>query len=144
MGAVAQRFPVVVRTDRPVARWVGIRMVHQPAAIARTEHHLQQAQPRGGAPRSVRKAHHHYALDDTKGTSPPLPPLFYLGQWGLEVIPWGTAHANDHLGAYLDSLHIVRRPDIVLFMGDDRLDERMERMRTDYGDVTEIGGPNRV
>ncbi|MBK7382763.1 MAG: glycosyltransferase family 39 protein [Flavobacteriales bacterium] len=78
-------------------------------------------------------------LDDTEEDSPPLPPLFYLGQWGLEVIPWGTAHANDHLGAYLDSLHIVRRPDIVLFMGDDHLDERMERMRTDYGDVTEIG-----
>ncbi|MBK8497309.1 MAG: glycosyltransferase family 39 protein [Flavobacteriales bacterium] len=80
-------------------------------------------------------------IEDAEEDEPPLVPLFYLGQWKLENLPWGTAHANDRLGNWLDSVGVPpeRMPDIVLFLGEKDLDQRMHRMRSDYGELTVIG-----
>ena len=78
-------------------------------------------------------------LDDVEEDEPMMPPLFYLGHWDLEIVPWGKAMAKQHLRQRLDSLHIQRRPDIALFIGEENLQERIQRMEADYGAVEIIG-----
>ena len=78
-------------------------------------------------------------LDDVEEDEPMMPPLFYLGQWDLEIVPWGTAMADQHLGQWLDSMDIERRPDIALFIGQENLVERIARMEAEYGAVEIIG-----
>ena len=80
-----------------------------------------------------------FVIDDIEDESPPMPPLFYMGQWDMEVIPWGTAHSADNLADHLDSMRIQRRPDIALFIGEEDLDARIDRMERDYGTVQVIG-----
>jgi len=78
-------------------------------------------------------------LDDVEEEEPMMPPLFYLGQWDLEIVPWGTTHSAERLGPWLDSLQKPRRPDIALFIGEERLQERIDRMEADYAHVEIIG-----
>ena len=80
-------------------------------------------------------------IEDAEEPEPPLVPLFYLGQWRLEQVPWGTAHAHERLGNWLDSVGVPpeRMPDIILFLGEKDLEQRMDRMRSDYGELTIIG-----
>jgi hypothetical protein len=78
-------------------------------------------------------------LDDVEEEEPMMPPLFYLGQWDLEIVPWGTTHSAERLGPWLDSLQKPRRPDIALFIGEERLQERIARMEADYAHVEIIG-----
>ncbi len=78
-------------------------------------------------------------LDDIEEEEPMMPPLFYLGQWDLEIVPWGTSMQDERLGNWLDSLQKPRRPDIVLFIGEEQLATRIARMERDYGAVRIIG-----
>ena len=47
--------------------------------------------------------------------------------------------ADQHLGQWLDSMDIERRPDIALFIGQENLVERIARMEAEYGAVEIIG-----
>ncbi|MFN3875918.1 MAG: glycosyltransferase family 39 protein, partial [Flavobacteriales bacterium] len=66
---------------------------------------------------------------------PPMPPLFYLGQWDMGVFPWGPDHASDTLRQWLRRWGVAGRTHQVLFIGEERIEERIARMEREYGPV---------
>jgi len=63
-------------------------------------------------------------IEDSAEGEAPLPPLFYLGQWDLVQVPWTDPAAD--LAAELER-HGEKVPDVVLFIGLERLEERIAR-----------------
>jgi hypothetical protein len=78
-------------------------------------------------------------VEDGEEDDPPMPPLFYLGQWDMGVFPWGLAHAHDDLRSYLTERGLDGRTHHVLFIGTGALPARMERLARSYGPIEVIG-----
>jgi hypothetical protein len=76
-------------------------------------------------------------VEDTYEGDPPLPPLFYLGKWHIEVIQFTDIHTP--LDSIYHALPEEQRPDIVLFFGKEELEERMARITAHTGPLTLIG-----
>jgi hypothetical protein len=75
-------------------------------------------------------------IEDTVEQDPPLPPLYYMRRWNMEVINWTDPHAP--MDSLLQRLPEHRRPDIVLFFGEEDLATRMQRVREVTGPLTVI------
>lgn len=71
--------------------------------------------------------------------APAMPPLFYLGQWDMGVFMLGPDKAEDDFGDLMRKRGVAGREHHVLFVGEDRLAERMARMEESYGPVRIIG-----
>ncbi|MBK7242222.1 MAG: hypothetical protein IPI00_19215 [Flavobacteriales bacterium] len=76
-------------------------------------------------------------IEDTYGQEAPMPPLFYLGQWDLHVLPWTDPSAD--LSAALSDYPFDERPEIILFFGTEDLNERIARATEAMGPLHEIG-----
>ncbi len=76
-------------------------------------------------------------IEDTYEGDPPMPPLFYSGAWEATIIPWPDA-AED-LGVELARYEAYRRPDVVLFIGEEDLEERMARVEKEVGPFVVVG-----
>lgn len=76
-------------------------------------------------------------VEDTAEGEAPMPPLFYLGQWDPTIIPWTDPAAD--LGDQLQRLPAERRPDVVLFFGEEDLDARMQRIEAAMGPLQVLG-----
>lgn len=76
-------------------------------------------------------------IEDTHGQEAPMPPLFYLGQWDAHVLPWTDPNAD--LGSALAEFPLNEKPEIVLFYGEEQLEQRMARVTTAMGPLREIG-----
>lgn len=76
-------------------------------------------------------------VEDTYEGEAPMPPLFYLGQWDITVLPWTQRTAD------LDSAFVAKsdrpRPNTVLFFGEEELVERKARLEQVMGPLTIIG-----
>ena len=79
---------------------------------------------------------HGLVIEDSAEGEAPMPPLFYLGQWDLTVVPWTDAKAD--LGEYLGRLPLERRPDVVLFIGEEDLEERKRKATQAMGPLHEV------
>jgi len=75
-------------------------------------------------------------VEDTVEGEPPMPPLFYWGKWDAEVVPWHDPEG--HLGDELAKYDQVRRPDMVLFIGEEDLEARMRRVEEQAGPLTVV------
>lgn len=69
-------------------------------------------------------------VEDTAEGEAPMPPLYYLGQWDVNVEPWTDPEAD--LGAHLDR-YTTGRPDVVLFIGGQDLERRMAQATAAMG-----------
>jgi 4-amino-4-deoxy-L-arabinose transferase-like glycosyltransferase len=76
-------------------------------------------------------------IEDSAEGEAPMPPLFYLGQWDLTVVPWTDANAD--LRLHLEQWPLERRPDVVLFIGEEDLEERKRRAAEAMGPLRVIG-----
>lgn len=76
-------------------------------------------------------------IEDSFEGEAPMPPLFYLGQWDMTVLPWTqpTADLDSALAAKSDR----PRPNTVLFFGEEELDQRRERIETVMGPLVMVG-----
>lgn len=76
-------------------------------------------------------------IEDTYEGEAPMPPLFYLGQWNMTVLPWTQPTAD------LDSALIAKSdrpaPNTVLFFGEEDLDARRARIEAVMGPLAIIG-----
>jgi len=73
-------------------------------------------------------------VEDSVEGEAPMPPLFYLGQWDMPVIPWkGTP--GDLQGLVAERGNDVL-PDIVLFIGEEDLKARMDKVEQALGPLT--------
>ncbi|MDQ3100882.1 MAG: hypothetical protein M3R08_05820, partial [Bacteroidota bacterium] len=73
-------------------------------------------------------------IEDSIEGDAPMPPLYYLGQWDIEVI--SLASPDVPLGPLMDRLAVQRRPNFVLFFGEDQLGERIDRIEKVVGPTT--------
>lgn len=76
-------------------------------------------------------------VEDTVEGDAPMPPLFYWGKWNATVLPWTDATLD--LGSRLAALPEQVRPDIVLFFGQEDLEERIDRVEAAMGPMQEVG-----
>jgi len=76
-------------------------------------------------------------IEDTAEGEAPMPPLFYLGQWDVNVVPWTDPAAD--LSLYLERFSAAATPDVVLFFGLEDLDQRMVRTSMALGPLRVIG-----
>jgi hypothetical protein len=76
-------------------------------------------------------------IEDTHEQDPPLPPLYYMRQWQMEVMLWTDPSAQ--LDTALARLPQEHRPDVVLFFGEEDLEDRMRRISEDLGELHIIG-----
>src|SRR5690606_10880881 len=76
-------------------------------------------------------------IEDTAEGEAPMPPLFYLGQWDVTVVPWTDPVAD--LRTYLGTIGEPHRPDVVLFFGLEDLQERLTRVSMAMGPLEVIG-----
>lgn len=76
-------------------------------------------------------------IEDTHEHDPPMPPLFYLGQWDIGVMPW--TDPDQDLAVHLAEWDADHRPDVVLFFGVEDLDARKARIEAVMGPLEEIG-----
>lgn len=76
-------------------------------------------------------------VEDTHEGEAPMPPLYYLGQWSMTVLPWTqpTADLDSALVAKIDR----PRPNTILFFGEEDLDARKQRIEAVMGPVELIG-----
>ncbi len=75
-------------------------------------------------------------IEDSVEGDAPMPPLFYMQQWNVEVIP---ITSSDHrLDTLIAKLPPERIPDHVLFFGEEQLQERSDRMAAVLGDLQNI------
>ncbi|MBK9176895.1 MAG: glycosyltransferase family 39 protein [Flavobacteriales bacterium] len=76
-------------------------------------------------------------IEDTFEGEAPMPPLFYLGQWNMTVLPWTEPTAD------LDSALVAKsdrpRPNTILFFGEEDLEARKQRIEAVMGPVELIG-----
>lgn len=76
-------------------------------------------------------------VEDTYEGEAPMPPLFYLGQWDMTVLPWTQRTAD------LDSAFVAKsdrpRPNTVLFFGEEELAERKGRLEAVMGPLEIVG-----
>ncbi|MFZ1332726.1 MAG: glycosyltransferase family 39 protein [Flavobacteriales bacterium] len=76
-------------------------------------------------------------IEDTYGQEAPMPPLFYLGQWDPHVLPWTDPTAD--LALVLEDYPVHEKPEIILFFGEEDLDQRIARVTEAMGPLREIG-----
>jgi 4-amino-4-deoxy-L-arabinose transferase-like glycosyltransferase len=76
-------------------------------------------------------------VEDSIEGEAPMPPLFYLGQWDMPVIPW-TGSPGD-LPSLLATWGDDGQPDIVLFIGEEDLKDRMDKVQKALGPLTVLG-----
>ena len=76
-------------------------------------------------------------VEDSAEREAPMPPLFYWGQWHATVVPWPDSSLD--LGEELARYEAHRRPDVVLFIGAERLEERWQRVETQAGPLELLG-----
>lgn len=76
-------------------------------------------------------------IEDTAEGEAPMPPLFYLGQWDVNVVPWTDPAAD--LPLYLEQFSDQVKPDVVLFFGLEDLQQRMVRTSMALGPLQVIG-----
>jgi hypothetical protein len=76
-------------------------------------------------------------VEDSVEGEAPMPPLFYLGQWDMPVIPWKGGPGD------LESLITDRGndvlPDVILFIGEEDLRGRMDKVEQALGPLTILG-----
>lgn len=76
-------------------------------------------------------------IEDSYEGEAPMPPLFYLGQWNMTVLPWTERTAD------LDSALVAKsdrpRPNTVLFFGEEELEARKQRIEAVMGPLRVIG-----
>lgn len=74
---------------------------------------------------------HGLLIEDTYKQTAPMPPLFYSGKWQLSMEPWIDPSLDLHtrLLAFPDST----RPDLVLFIGEEDLAARAQRVSAAMG-----------
>ena len=80
---------------------------------------------------------HGLVIEDTAEGEAPLPPLYYLSNWEVNVIPWTdpTRSLGDELARY----DADTRADVILFIGDKDLSERMAKAEAAMGPLTLLG-----
>lgn len=76
-------------------------------------------------------------VEDSIEGEAPMPPLFYLGQWDMPVIPWKGS--PDDLPSLLATWGDDGYPDIVLFIGEEDLRGRMDKVEQALGPLTVLG-----
>jgi hypothetical protein len=76
-------------------------------------------------------------VEDSIEGEAPMPPLFYLCQWDMPVIPW-TGSPGD-LPSLLATWGDDGQPDIVLFIGEEDLKDRMDKVQKALGPLTVLG-----
>jgi len=76
-------------------------------------------------------------VEDSAEGEAPMPPLFYLGKWDIAVIPW-TGTPGD-LPALLKTWEASGTLDVVLFIGEEQLDQRIRTTEATLGPLTVIG-----
>ncbi|MBK6475508.1 MAG: glycosyltransferase family 39 protein [Flavobacteriales bacterium] len=76
-------------------------------------------------------------IEDTYGKEAPMPPLFYLGQWDTNVLPWTDPTAD--LAVVLDDYPLNEKPEIILFFGEEDINNRIARVTEAMGPLHEIG-----
>lgn len=76
-------------------------------------------------------------IEDSIEGEAPMPPLFYLGQWDVNVVPW-TDPAADLL-LHLERFNDSAKPDVVLFFGLEEVQQRMVRTSMALGPLRVIG-----
>ena len=76
-------------------------------------------------------------VEDTAEGEAPMTPLFYLGRWDVTVVPWTDPQADlsMELARYPDD----RRPNYVIFIGEEDLDERVARTEAVMGRLQLVG-----
>lgn len=70
---------------------------------------------------------------------PAMPPRFYLGQWDMGIFLFGPSRAELDLREHLAKDHVDGRDHHVLFIGEDKLEERIARFESSYGPVEVLG-----
>lgn len=76
-------------------------------------------------------------IEDSAEGEAPMPPLFYLGQWDLNVVPWTDPSAD--LAAHLEQFGPEHRPEVILFCGTEDLKARMTRVSLAIGPLEVMG-----
>ncbi|MBZ0206090.1 MAG: glycosyltransferase family 39 protein [Flavobacteriales bacterium] len=76
-------------------------------------------------------------IEDTEEQDPPMMPLFYLGQWGITQ-QYLTDPSAD-IRAMADAPSPEHRANVVLFIGTENLDERVQRVQNALGPLKLIG-----
>ena len=72
-------------------------------------------------------------VEDTVEGDAPMPPLYYMRQWDMEVIMYNDRDPG--LDSLIARLPDHRRPDHVLFFGEEELDRRMDAITSITGDL---------
>ncbi len=87
---------------------------------------------------------HGFVVDDTVERDPPWMPMYYLGSWEATQLPY--ADPSTDLAATIARLPADRRPDAVLFIGQEDLVARMARMTALLGplEVVAVARPGLV
>ena len=62
-------------------------------------------------------------IEDSRSGTAPMPPLFYWGQWNKPVEPY--TDKNQDLHALLSRYPTAKRPNVVLFIGTEELEQRI-------------------
>lgn len=75
-------------------------------------------------------------IEDTHDQKAPMPPLFYGRQWRASIEPWTDPTAD--LGARLTAFPDSTRPNYVLFIGEEHIQERMDRVTRAMGPLQQI------
>jgi hypothetical protein len=76
-------------------------------------------------------------VEDSAEGEAPMPPLFYLGKWDIAVIPWTGAPGD--LPALLKTWEASGTPDVVLFIGEEQLEQRMKATEAALGPLHVTG-----
>jgi hypothetical protein len=76
-------------------------------------------------------------IEDSAEGSAPMPPLFYGAQWRATVVPW--TDPTEDLSASLGRFPEHVRPNVVLFFGEDDMEERVARVEEAMGALREVG-----
>lgn len=74
-------------------------------------------------------------VEDSFEGDPPLPPMYYMRRWHMEVIMWSDRNAD--LDSAFARIPRSTWPDVVLFFGTEELEERKQRLE-------EVMGPLRI
>ena len=75
-------------------------------------------------------------MEDTHEQDPPMPPLFYLGKWDVSVVRYTDPGVE--LLPLLDR-EGARRPNVVLFFGEEDIDARIAHVQAQVGSLEIIG-----
>ncbi len=76
-------------------------------------------------------------IEDTAEQDPPMLPLYYLGQW--DIVQQFLTDPDTDIRALAEQVPMDRRPNIVLFIGDEELDSRVQRVEAALGPLYLIG-----